>query len=169
MLAIGDRAPNFELPSDSAGTVDSATLAGRRHVLFFYPKDDTSGCTAEVCALRDLHAEFAALDVTVYGVSGDPVTSHQRFAKKYGLNFPLLADPQRQLIEAYGVWVEKSLYGRKYFGTQRATFAIGSDGRIEQVWPKVKVPGHIEEVLAYVRGEMPAKKRTRIAQTTQKI
>lgn len=158
MLDTGDHAPAFELPSDSAGTVSSAALAGRRHVLFFYPKDDTSGCTAEVCAVRDHRAEFDALGVPVYGVSPDPVASHQRFAKKYGLNFPLLADPQHQLLAGYGVWVEKSLYGRKYFGTQRATFVIGSDGRIEHVWPKVKVPGHVEAVLAYLRGDAPAKK-----------
>ncbi len=158
MLDVGDRAPDFELPSDSAGTVSSGLIAGERYVLFFYPKDDTSGCTAEVCAVRDHRDEFAALGVRVYAVSGDPVASHQRFAKKFELNFPLLADPEHQLLDAYGVWVEKSLYGRKYFGTQRATFIVGGDGRIEHVWPKVKVPGHVEEVLARLRGEASVKK-----------
>ena len=122
-------------------------------VLYFYPKDDTSGCTKEACAFRDLHPEFSDLDATVFGVSPDPVASHAKFAAKYELNFPLLADEKDDegtppLCEKYGVWQEKSMYGKKYMGVDRATFLVDAKGRVAQVWRKVKVPGHAEEVLA---------------------
>ena len=153
MLQAGDRAPNFKLASDSAGDVSSSTLAGARYVLFCYPKDDTPGCTAEACGFRDRRAEFAALRVAVFGVSADPIAAHERFARKFQLNFPLLADPEHLLLEPLGVWIEKNMYGRKYFGVQRATFVVGADGRIEQAWPKVKVPRHVEAVLDFVAGK----------------
>lgn len=151
MLVVGDRVPEFKLASDSAGEVDSAALLGQRYVLYFYPKDDTSGCTQQACGFRDNLPDFSSLSVPVYGVSADSIAAHQRFVKKYGLNFPLLADPEHRLLEPLGVWIEKSMYGRKYMGIQRATFVIGRDGRIEHVWPKVKTAGHAEEVLAYLK------------------
>lgn len=155
MLAVGDLAPAFDLESDSAGRVSSQALAGRRYVLYFYPKDDTPGCSKEACSFRDRQPDFTALGVPVYGVSADDLASHAKFTRKYQLNFPLLADPEHRLLEAYGVWVEKSMYGKKYMGVQRATFVIGADGRIEQVWEKVKPEGHADQVYAYLTAADP--------------
>jgi len=157
MLQAGDFAPSFLLAGDGGRTVDSATLAGRRHVIYFYPKDDTPGCTKEACAFRDGLPAFDKLGVPVFGVSADDARAHDKFVHKYGLNFPLLADPEHTLLEAYGVWVEKSMYGRKYFGVQRSTFVIDAKGKVEKVWQKVSPEGHAAEVMAYLAGVEPAK------------
>ncbi len=125
-----------------------SALRGRRVVLYFYPKDDTSGCTTEACAFRDVYSQFQKLDTIVLGVSTDLVKSHQKFAAKFKLPFPLVADEDRQIVNAYGVWGEKSFMGRKYQGTHRVTFLIGADGRIERIWTLVKPAEHIQEVLA---------------------
>ena len=159
MLQAGDTAPAFSLSSDSGKTVSSASLKGQRYLLYFYPKDDTPGCTKEACAFRDNLPAFEKLGVPVFGLSADDEKSHARFVKKYGLNFPLLSDPGHELLEAYGAWVEKNMYGRKYFGVQRSTFVIDGHGKIEQVWPKVSPEGHAEAVMAYLSGKpAPAKK-----------
>jgi thioredoxin-dependent peroxiredoxin len=147
-LSAGDRAPDFELPTDGGGHARLMDLKGKAVVLYFYPKDDTSGCTAEAIAFNGLRAKFAAAGTALIGVSPDNAASHDRFKRKHDLQFALAADPERTAIEAYGVWKEKSMYGRKYFGVERSTFLIGRDGRVARVWRKVKVPGHAEEVLA---------------------
>ncbi len=147
-LAEGDIAPDFTLSTDGGGSIRLSGLAGKPVVLFFYPKDDTSGCTAESIAFTGLKPEFDAAGAAVIGVSPDSVASHDRFKAKHGLAVALVADPERSALEAYGVWKEKSMYGRKYFGVERSTFLIGGDGRIAKIWRKVKVPKHAEEVLA---------------------
>ena len=147
-LAEGDPAPDFELPTDSGGRAHLKDLKGKPVVVYFYPKDDTSGCTAEAIAFNGLRAKFAAAGATVIGVSPDSAASHDKFKLKHDLKIALAADPGRSAIEAYGAWKEKSMYGRKYFGVERSTFLIGPDGRIAKVWRKVKEPGHAEEVLA---------------------
>lgn len=152
MLQPNDLLPDFRLADDQGAFVSRADLKGKRFVLFFYPKDATPGCTTEVCSFRDAHPAFGKLGVPVFGVSADPVASHRRFAEKQGLNYRLLADPDRQLIEALGVWVEKSLYGRKYMGILRSTFVVDAQGRIERNWDKVDVKTHADEVLQYLRG-----------------
>ncbi len=144
---VGDTIPEFTLPVDGGGTLSSAELAGKKLILYFYPKDSTSGCTKEACAFRDMMPDFSAADAVVIGVSADTAGSHEKFKEKNELNFPLVADTEKKLIEAFGVWVEKSMYGKKYFGIERATFLIDGDGVIRQVWRKVKVPGHAEAVL----------------------
>jgi peroxiredoxin Q/BCP len=144
----GDKAPDFTLPTDGGGSVTLSKLRGRKVVLYFYPKDDTSGCTAEACGFRDAFPRFGGIDATVIGVSRDSVASHDKFKKKYELPFTLAADVDGKVCERYGVWVEKSMYGRKYMGIERATFLIDETGVIRQVWRKVKVPGHVEAVLA---------------------
>lgn len=152
MLKIGDRIPDFDLVTDRGERVSPKTLKGARAVLYFYPKDDTPGCTKEACAFRDALPKFDAAKVRVYGISADDEKRHAKFVTKYGLNFPLIADPERQAIEGFGVWVEKSLYGRSYMGIARASFAIDANGKIEQVWDKVKPETHAEEVLAWMTG-----------------
>jgi thioredoxin-dependent peroxiredoxin len=152
MLQVGDAVPDFSLESDSAGTVSAKALRGQRYVIFFYPKDNTPGCTKEACSFRDNLPAFKDLGVPVFGASADDAKSHGKFAAKYELNFPLLIDPEKQLLEAFGVWVEKSMYGRTYFGVQRATYVIDAKGKVEQVWPKVKPEGHAAQVLAYLQG-----------------
>jgi thioredoxin-dependent peroxiredoxin len=147
MPAQGDHAPDFELPADDGSTIRLADLRGRRVVLYFYPKDDTPGCTTQACELRDRYPELDARGAVVLGVSPDPVADHVRFRDKYGLPFRLLADTDHAVAEAYGVWKEKSLYGRKIWGNERTTFIIGPDGRIEEVLEKVRAEGHVEEVL----------------------
>ena len=151
MLKPGDAVPAFSLPASDGRTVSAAGLRGQRYVLYFYPKDDTPGCTKEACSFRDNLPAFGGMGVPVFGVSADSEASHRKFVLKYGLNFPLLADPDRKLIEPIGAWVEKSMYGRKYMGIDRSTFLIGPDGRIAGVWRKVKVPGHAEAVLKAAR------------------
>ncbi|KFC68930.1 Peroxiredoxin [Bosea sp. LC85] len=150
-LQVGDLAPAFTLPRDGGGTVSLADLKGRKVVLYAYPKDDTESCTKEAIAFNALHAEFAAAGADIIGISPDPIKRHDRFKQKYALAFPLVADEARGVLENYGIWVEKSMYGRKYMGVERTTYLIGQDGRIARIWPKVKVTGHAEEVLAAVR------------------
>ena len=146
-LVAGDPAPDFELATDGGGRAHLADLKGKLVVIYFYPKDDTSGCTAEAIAFNGLRAKFAAAGATVIGVSPDSATSHDRFKHKHDLHIVLGADPGRSTIDAYGVWKEKSMYGRKYFGVERSTFLIDRAGKIAKVWRNVKVPGHAEEVL----------------------
>ena len=146
-LKAGDAAPDFELPTDGGGAISLSSLKGKKVVLYFYPKDDTSGCTAEAIAFNGLGAKFKAAGAVVIGVSPDSVKSHDKFKTKHGLKFALASDESKSMLEAYGVWVEKSMYGRKYMGVERTTLLIGADGKIARVWNKVKVPGHAEEVL----------------------
>lgn len=150
-IQAGDTAPDFTLPTDGGGTLSLSSLRGRPVVLYFYPKDDTSGCTKEAIGFRDARAEFEKAGAAVVGVSKDSVAKHDKFKTKYDLNFPLVSDEDGALCAAYGTWVEKSMYGRKYMGIERATFLIGPDGSIRNVWRKVKVPGHVEAVLEAVR------------------
>ena len=151
-LVAGDLAPDFELPTDAGGRARLSDLKGKPVVIYFYPKDDTSGCTAEAIAFNGLRAKFAAAETAIIGVSPDSAASHDKFKNKHDLKIALAADPERSAIEAYGVWKEKSMYGRKYFGVERSTFLIDRDGCIARVWRKVKVPGHAEEVLAAAKG-----------------
>ena len=150
-LGIGAPAPDFALPGDDGRPIRLSELKGRKIVLYFYPRDDTSGCTREAIDFNGLRREFAGIGADIIGISADSVASHRKFKKKHGLDFPLLADEQHSALEAYGVWVEKSLYGRKYMGVERTTVLIGADGLIRQVWRKVKVAGHAAEVLAAAR------------------
>ncbi len=150
-LTVGDVAPAFTLPRDGEGALGLKDFAGKALVLYFYPKDDTSGCTAEAKDFAALSADFAKAGALVAGVSPDPVKKHDKFRDKYELNFPLLSDESKSMLEAYGVWVEKSMYGRKYMGVERSTFLIDGKGRIAKIWRKVKVPGHAQEVLAAVK------------------
>lgn len=149
-LKPGDAAPDFDLPSESGARVRLRDLRGKRVVLYFYPKDDTPGCTTEACSFRDAWSELERRGVVVLGVSKDSPKSHLRFKEKYGLPFTLLSDEDHAVADAYGVWGPKKFMGREYEGMDRATFLIGPDGRIEAVWPKVKPEGHAEEVLAAV-------------------
>ena len=146
MVEKGKPAPDFTLPSDRDGDVTLSGLRGRHVVLYFYPKDDTSGCTAQACELRDELPRFEGVDAVVLGVSPDSVASHAKFREKYGLNFPLLADEDHRVAEAYGVWKEKSMYGRKYMGIERSTFLIDESGVVIEEWRKVKPQGHAELV-----------------------
>ena len=148
----GKKAPAFSLPSTEGRKIALKDFAGRSTVvLYFYPKDNTSGCTREACAFRDASAELKRLGAVVLGVSPDPVTSHNKFIEKHGLNFPLLADEDKKVCEHYGVWVEKSMYGRNYMGVERSTFVIDQGGKIFRAWRKVKIPGHDGQVLAAVQ------------------
>lgn len=148
MLKVGDKAPTFSLSSDSGETISLKDLKGKPVVLYFYPKDDTSGCTVEACEFRDSWPEVKRSGAIVLGVSPDGVGSHQKFKKKFSLPFPLLADEGHEVAEAYGAWGEKSMYGRKYQGILRTTFLIGGNGKIARVFEKVKPKGHAAEVLA---------------------
>ena len=147
-IDAGDKAPAFTLPTDGGGTVSLAKLKGKKVILYFYPKDDTPGCTKEACGFRDNFPKFTRSDAVVIGVSKDSVKRHDNFKAKYKLPFTLAADVDGKVCEAYGVWVENALYGRKYMGIERATFLIDGKGVVRQVWHKVKVAGHAEEVLA---------------------
>ena len=147
-IEAGGRAPDFELPADDGTTVALKDLRGRTVVVYFYPKDDTPGCTREACAFRDRKKELTRAGVVVLGISADDVRSHVKFRDKYGLNFPLLADVDHRTAEAFGAWQEKSLYGRKFWGIQRSTFLIDAEGIVRRVWRKVNVDGHDDEVLA---------------------
>ena len=148
MPDVGDRAPDFNLPTDAGATLKLSKLKGAPVVLFFYPKDDTSGCTAEAKAFTDLAKDFKKLGANVIGISPDSAASHAKFKTKHDLDVTLVADEQKSAVQAYGVWVEKSMYGRKYMGVERSTFLIDRDGKVARVWRSVKVPGHAEEVLA---------------------
>jgi peroxiredoxin Q/BCP len=147
-LKEGDRAPDFSAATSGGGTISLAALKGRNVILYFYPRDDTPGCTKEACAFRDHFAEFRKRGVIVLGVSTDTAKSHDKFIAKYQLPFTLLVDDEKKIVEAYGVWGEKSFLGKKYLGTHRVTFLVGPDGRIRKVWPKVKPEAHVQEVLA---------------------
>lgn len=147
-LQDGDAAPEFKLPRDGGGEVSLGDFKGQKLVLYAYPKDDTPGCTQEAIAFNRLRAEFAACGTQIVGVSPDPAKKHDRFKQKHDLALTLLADESQALAEAYGIWVEKSMYGRTYMGIERATFLIDGEGRIARIWRKVKVEGHAEEVLA---------------------
>jgi peroxiredoxin Q/BCP len=144
----GKKAPDFTAPTDGGGKIKLSDLRGRPVILYFYPKDNTSGCTKQACDFRDSLAAFNKAKAQVIGISRDSAKSHDGFKKKFGLTFPLVADEDGKVCEKYGTWVEKSLYGRKYMGIERATFLIDGTGTVRRIWRKVKVPGHIAEVLA---------------------
>jgi peroxiredoxin Q/BCP len=146
-VEVGDKAPDFSLPADGGGKVSLKELRGKTVVLYFYPRDDTPGCTAEACAFRDSLPDFSKVKAQVVGISRDSVASHDKFKRKFKLSFPLVSDEDGKVTEAYGVWVEKSMYGKKYMGIERATFLIDAKGMIRNIWRKVKVPGHAEQVL----------------------
>ena len=146
-LKIGDLAPAFSLPDDTGRMVNSSELRGKKVVVYFYPKDDTPGCTTEACSFRDGIEDLKKRGAVVFGVSADSVSSHRKFSEKFQLNFPLLSDETKAMIQAYGVWKEKSLYGRKYMGIERTTVVINEDGTIRKIFPKVNVNGHFSEVL----------------------
>jgi thioredoxin-dependent peroxiredoxin len=147
----GQPAPDFTLPTDGQGSVSLSGLKGQNVVLYFYPKDDTSGCTLEAQAFNALKDQFTQANTTIIGVSADNVASHNRFKKKHGLTFTLASDETKAMLQSYGVWVEKSMYGRAYMGIERTTLLIDTEGRVAKIWPKVKVPGHADEVLAAAR------------------
>ncbi len=150
-IAPGTPAPGFTLPRDGGGTVSLSDYSGKPVVVYFYPKDDTSGCTTEAIDFTGLSDAFAAAGATVIGISPDSVAKHDKFIKKHDLKVLLLADEQQEAANAYGVWKEKSMYGKTYMGIERSTFLIGADGKVAKVWPKVKVAGHAEEVLEAVK------------------
>ncbi|MFZ5779226.1 MAG: thioredoxin-dependent thiol peroxidase [Pseudomonadota bacterium] len=146
-VEAGRKAPDFTAVTDGGKKLKLSELRGQPVVLYFYPKDDTSGCTAEACGFRDSLPDFTKLKAQVVGVSRDSVAKHDKFKMKHGLNFPLVSDEDGKICEKYGTWIEKTLYGRKYMGIDRATFLIDREGTVAQVWRKVKVPGHVEAVL----------------------
>ena len=148
---IGQKLPTFDLPTDGGGQASNTDFAGKTLVLYLYPKDDTSGCTKESQGFSEHYADFQAAGAEVVGLSKDGVKSHDKFKAKYGFPFPLLADEDTKLIDALGAWVEKSMYGKKYMGTERSTFIIDADGIIRKAWRKVKVPNHVDEVLDMVK------------------
>ena len=152
MPSVGDSAPSFTLKNDLGEDVELSSLVGNRVVLYFYPKDDTPGCTTQACALRDGWKDVEALDVRLFGISPDSPTSHATFRAKYDLPYPLLADEGHAVAEAYGVWVEKSMYGKKYMGVERSTFIIGPDGKVEHVLHKVKPGEHLELIVKTLNG-----------------
>lgn len=151
MLVEGDQAPDFELSTDGGGSVSLSSLRGSPVVIYFYPKDDTSGCTKEAIAFSGLADDFAAAGAEIIGISPDSVASHDRFKAKHDLTVKLASDPDKTVLNAYGVWVEKSMYGRKYMGVERSTFIVDGKGNIAQVWRKVRVPGHAEKVLEAIK------------------
>jgi thioredoxin-dependent peroxiredoxin len=151
-LEVGDKAPDFTLPADGGGKVSLKELNGKTVVLYFYPKDDTPGCTAEACAFRDQLPDFSKVKAAIVGISRDSVKSHDKFKKKFELPFPLASDEDGKVCEAYSTWVEKSMYGKKYMGIERATFLIDGKGVIRNIWRKVKVPGHADDVLKAAAG-----------------
>jgi peroxiredoxin Q/BCP len=147
-LKEGDAAPDFAAQTISGETIRLSDLLGRDVILYFYPKDDTPGCTKEACGFRDWFGEFKEKKAVILGVSPDPAKSHKKFTEKFNLPFPLLIDDEKKIINAYGVWGEKTFMGRKYMGVYRVTFLIGKDGRIKKIWPDVKPDGHAAELLA---------------------
>ena len=150
-LKAGAKAPEFTLARDGGDKMSLSSFAGKKLVLYFYPKDDTPGCTREAIDFNALRVEFDKAGAVVAGVSPDSAASHAKFRKKHGLDIPLLSDETKEMLEAWGVWTEKSMYGRKYMGVERTTFLVGADGKIARVWNKVKVPGHAEAVLEATR------------------
>ncbi len=147
-VSVGDKAPDFKLLADDGRTLSLKDFRGKKVVLYFYPKDDTPGCTAEACSFRDNLARVTTKGAVILGVSRDDHGSHGKFRDKYHLNFPLLSDDDGKVTEAYGVWKQKKLYGREFMGIERTTFLIDAQGKVAKVWPKVKVDGHTDEVLA---------------------
>jgi peroxiredoxin Q/BCP len=147
VLKLGEMAPDFDLMTDGGGRLRLADLRGRKVVVYFYPKDDTSGCTQEAIDFNRLRADFEASDTAVVGLSADSVKSHDRFKQKHGLDLRLASDPEKTALTAYGVWVEKSMYGRKYMGVERTTVLVDRQGKVSAIWPKVRVPGHAQAVL----------------------
>jgi len=150
-LKEGDKAPAFSLATSEGTTAKLSDYKGRKLVLYFYPKDDTPGCTKEACGFRDNLPHFEKIDAAILGVSKDSVAKHEKFITKYDLNFPLASDEDGKTCEAYGTWVEKSMYGRKYMGIDRATFLIDENGKIARIWRKVSVTGHIEDVMKAIK------------------
>ena len=151
MPEIGDTAPDFTLPTDGGGTFTLSAQNGKAVIVYFYPKDDTSGCTKEAIGFTEALADFEAAGATIIGISPDSVAKHDQFIAKHELKITLGADEDKAVCEAYGVWVEKSMYGRKYMGVDRSTFLVAPDGSIAQAWRKVKVPGHVDKVLEAVK------------------
>ena len=152
-LKVGDRAPDFSAAVTGGGRIALGDFRGRNVVIYFYPRDDTPGCTKEACAFRNDFGEFKKAGAVILGVSTDPVKAHDKFSAKYRLPFPLVADEDRKIVEAYGVWGEKKFMGRKYQGTHRVTFLVGPDGRIRKIWPQVKPEEHAAEVLAALKSD----------------
>jgi peroxiredoxin Q/BCP len=152
MLAAGDKAPSFTALDQNGSKHDSKQMKGKRYLVYFYPKDSTPGCTVQACGIQSDLEQFNTLGIVTFGVSMDSVASHKKFADKYGLRFPLLADTDKTMIEAFGVWVEKSMYGKKYMGISRSSFLVGADGKIEQVWEKVNTKSHAQDVLDFITG-----------------
>ncbi|MBI1774614.1 MAG: thioredoxin-dependent thiol peroxidase [Proteobacteria bacterium] len=151
-LKLGDKAPDFTLPAAGGGEVKLSALKGKKVIVYFYPRDDTPGCTKEACGFRDNRPNFSKAKAEVIGISKDSVASHDKFKKKYELPFTLASDPETKVIERYGAWVEKSMYGRKYMGIDRSTILIDEKGVVRAIWRKVKVPGHVDEVLEAAKG-----------------
>lgn len=151
-VQVGQVVPDIELPASSGENVKLSQFRGKKVVLYFYPKDSTPGCTQEACDFRDAHGDFDTADTVIIGVSPDPIKSHLRFIEKQGLPFLLLSDPDKEAAQAFGVWQEKSMYGRKYMGIVRSTFLIDREGKLAQEWRNVKVKGHISEVLEAAKG-----------------
>ena len=154
MLEVGTKAPEFSLPDKDGNIVSLSDFLGKKVVLYFYPKDNTPGCTRQACAFAGAYEGFRARDVVVIGVSKDSTASHQKFAEKYSLPFILLSDPERQAIEAYDVWKEKKMYGKLSFGVQRSSYIINEQGFIEKAMPKVKPDTNAEEILGYIEGRV---------------
>jgi peroxiredoxin Q/BCP len=150
--AVGAKAPTFQLPASTGETIDLADLKGQRVVLYFYPRADTPGCTKQACGFRDAIASYRKIGVPVFGISPDPIAHVRKFAEKFHLNFPLLADADHAVAERYGVWGQKSMYGKKYMGVSRTTFVIDADGKVAHVLEKVKPEGHDQEVLKLLEG-----------------
>ncbi len=151
-INIGDPAPDFSLTTDGDGVVKLSQFKGQKIVLFFYPKDDTPGCTKEACSFRDHKKDFEKINAQIIGISKCSVTKHDKFKAKYDLNFPLASDENGNVCESYGTWKEKNMYGKKYMGIERSTFLIDEDGKIMQLWRKIKVPGHVEEIAEFIQG-----------------
>ena len=151
MLETGKKAPAVKLKDQDGKLVNLADFTGKKIVLYFYPKDNTSGCTKEACSFSENLPKFDGIKAVVFGVSPDTAESHKKFADKFQLGFRLLADPEKKVLEAYGVWKEKSMYGRKYMGVERTTVIIDENGKISKIFPKVKVEGHTEEVFSFLK------------------
>ncbi len=158
MFEEGMKAPNFKLKDQDGKTISLKDFYGKNVVLYFYPKDDTSGCTAEACNFRDEFPKFGKMNAVILGISPDSVESHKKFAEKYNLPFTLLSDESKEVLTEYNVWKEKSMYGRKYMGVERTTFIIDSEGKIKKIFNKVKVQGHNKEVMETIQGNYSSKK-----------
>ncbi|MBA4536296.1 thioredoxin-dependent thiol peroxidase [Bacillus aquiflavi] len=153
-VKVGDKAPDFELPASNGESVKRSDFLGKNIILYFYPKDMTPGCTTEACDFRDRHESFSGLNTVILGVSPDPVERHHKFIEKHGLPFLLLADEDHQVAEAYGVWKLKKNFGKEYMGIERSTFIIDKNGKLVKEWRKVRVKGHVEEALQFIKDEL---------------